>query len=161
MGPVLSKCRCPSLWRKCIYTELLVILAAFFSFLSWSQNLSLPRCSLAHCHLFHDGVCFILAWHGTDSNVAILFNSLLMVFAFLKSWKFVIEIIKLSSYWVLDTTVQIILNFEVSESWLKHTLFHQDCTFGSFTECCKCCCTFHRSITFWLEIRQLASMNCT
>lgn len=104
VGPILNKYRSPSLWRKCIYTEFLVLLAAFFGFLSWNQNLCLPSCWLAHCQLFSVEVCFILPWHGTDTNVAIR-HSLLAVFAFLKSWKFIIGIIKLSSYCVLDATM--------------------------------------------------------
>ena len=66
--PTPSKYRLPSICRKCVYTEFLVFLSAFFGFLNWNQNLFTPGCWLARCQLFPDVILFsTLAWNRFKS----------------------------------------------------------------------------------------------
>lgn len=108
--PTPSKYRPPPICRKCIYTDFFVPLSAFFGFLSWNQNLFLRSCWLACCQLFPESVYFLLSCHGTGSNIAVFFPSLLVAFSCLKSLKFILGTINLSFLLdVLDATIQIMI----------------------------------------------------
>lgn len=108
--PTPSKYRPPPIRRKCTYTEFLVPLSPFFGFLNWNQNLFFSSCWLACCQLFPESVCFLLSCHGTGSNSAVFFQSLLVSFSCLKSLKRILGTINLSFLLdVLDAAIQIII----------------------------------------------------